>query len=195
MTREAAALVDRRVLVAELLAARGDALVVAGLGSPAWDVTAAGDRPENLPLWGGMGQAVPIGLGLALMRPERRVLVITGDGEMLMGIGSLAVVGAQAPANLAVLVLDNELFGETGNQPGLTAHGVDIAAMAKGAGLRACMQLASADQVAQLREFLLYEPGPVLAVAKVARSAGKAAYPSNDGRFLAKRMRAALVAD
>jgi thiamine pyrophosphate-dependent acetolactate synthase large subunit-like protein len=98
----------RRAVVKELLAQRGDTLVVAGLGAPAWDVTAAGDEPLNFPLWGAMGGAVPIGLGLALAQESRCVLVITGDGEMLMGLGSLATVAIQRPPNLAIVVLDNE---------------------------------------------------------------------------------------
>ena len=101
---------------ARLLADPGDLLVVAGLGSTAWDVTAAGDRPLNFPLWGAMGGAAMIGLGLALAQPQRRVLVITGDGELLMGLGSLATIGVQRPPNLAIVVFDNERYGETGMQ-------------------------------------------------------------------------------
>ncbi|MFQ5959000.1 MAG: thiamine pyrophosphate-dependent enzyme, partial [Alphaproteobacteria bacterium] len=125
----------RREVVKALLAERGDTLVVAGLGAPAWDVTAAGDHALSFPMWGAMGGAVMMGLGLALARPERRVLVITGDGEMLMGLGGLATVAAQAPRNLAVVVLDNERYGETGMQATHTAWGVDLAAVAAGAGL------------------------------------------------------------
>ena len=117
--------------MAELLRHRGDALIATGLGSATWDCFAAGDSPEYLYSWGGMGLAVPTALGLALAQPGRRVVAITGDGEMLMGLGSLAVVGDQAPKNLAMLVLDNEKFGETGRQRGLTAGRTDIAAAAK----------------------------------------------------------------
>src|ERR1700730_16687940 len=105
--------IARRPFVAELLQHRGNALIVTGLGSPNWDIFAAGDSPEYLYSWGGMGLAVPTALGLALAQPNRRVMAITGDGEMLMGIGSLAVVGDQAPRNLSILVLDNERFAET----------------------------------------------------------------------------------
>ena len=120
----------RREVAARLLAAPGDLLVVAGLGSTAWDVTAAGDRPLNFPLWGAMGGAAMIGLGLALAQPERRVLVITGDGELLMGLGSLATIAIQRPPNLAIVVFDNERYGETGMQATHTAHGIDLAAVA-----------------------------------------------------------------
>jgi thiamine pyrophosphate-dependent acetolactate synthase large subunit-like protein len=104
----------RRPFVAELLRHRGNALIVTGLGSPTWDCFAAGDSPEYLYSWGGMGLAVPTALGLALAQPGRRVVAITGDGEMMMGLGSLAVVGDQAPKNLAVLVLDNEKSARRG---------------------------------------------------------------------------------
>src|SRR5262245_20082539 len=94
----------RRDVVKALLAKRGGLLVVAGLGSTAWDITAAGDTALNFPLWGGMGNAAMTGLGLALAQPRRKVLVITGDGEMLMGLGSLATIGVVQPRNLAIVV-------------------------------------------------------------------------------------------
>src|SRR5580698_6451513 len=109
-------LLDRRQVVSSLLAERKDAIVIGGLGASTYDVAAAGDDDRNFYLWGAMGAATMIGLGLALARPERRVLVITGDGEMLMGLGSLATVAVQQPANLAIVVLDNGAFGETGMQ-------------------------------------------------------------------------------
>ena len=124
---------ERRAAVAAILKPRGDALVVAGLGSPAWDAAAAGDHPLNFYLWGAMGGAAMIGLGLALAQPRRRVLVITGDGEMLMGLGSLATIGVQQPRNLALVVLDNEHYGETGMQETHTRRGIDLAGVAKAA--------------------------------------------------------------
>ena len=99
------ATLHRREVVGALLAARSELLVVTGLGSSAWDSAAAGDHALTFPLWGAMGLAAMTGLGLALAKPERRVLVITGDGEMLMGLGSLATIGVQKPANLSIVVL------------------------------------------------------------------------------------------
>src|SRR6267154_196638 len=154
--------INRRPFVAALLAQRGNALVVPGLGSATWDCFAAGDSPEYLYSWGGMGLAVPTALGLALAQPGRRVVAITGDGEMLMGLGSLAVVGDQAPKNLAVLVLDNEKFGETGRQRGLTAGHTDIAAVANSVGFRETMTVTEQGAAADLARFLFTAPGPVL---------------------------------
>src|SRR5689334_8536938 len=133
---QTSAVLDRRRVVKMLLKDRGDLLVVAGLGAPAWDATDAGDHPLNFPLWGGMGGALCIGLGLALAQPKRPVLVLTGDGELLMGLGSLATVGVQQPANLGVVVLDNERYGETGMQDSHTARGVDPSAVAVACGFK-----------------------------------------------------------
>src|SRR5437016_3994991 len=128
-------MINRRVATKTLLADRGDLLVVAGLGSPTWDVTAAGDDDRNFYFWGAMGGACMTGLGLALARPERRVLVITGDGEMLMGLGSLATIALQAPANLAIVVLDNGRYGETGMQRSHTDGVTSLVDVAKGCGI------------------------------------------------------------
>src|SRR6266542_6122021 len=138
---------NRREVVTALLADRGDLLVVAGLGATAWDVASVEEHPLDFPLWGAMGGAAMVGLGLAIAQPARRVLVITGDGEMLMGLGSFATIGVQAPRNLAIAVIDNERYGETGMQPTHTAHGVDLAAVALGC------RFASARTVRDWKEF------------------------------------------
>jgi thiamine pyrophosphate-dependent acetolactate synthase large subunit-like protein len=184
--------IQRRPFVAELLKMRGDTLVVPGLGSPTWDIFAAGDSPEYLYSWGGMGLAVPTALGIALAQPKRRVMAITGDGEMLMGIGSLAVVGDQAPANLAILVLDNEKFAETGRQKGLTAGRTDIALAAKGFGIARTMSVTEQGQVGELAELMFKTPGPVLAVAKIAVTHDPWRLPEKDGAAIARRFRISL---
>ena len=184
--------IARRPFVAELLRHRGNALIVTGLGSPTWDCFAAGDSPEYLYSWGGMGLAVPTALGLALAQPGRRVVAITGDGEMMMGLGSLAVVGDQAPKNLAVLVLDNEKFGETGRQRGLTAGRTDITAVAKGCGFRATMTVTEQGAAAELAQLLFKKPGPVLGVAKIAVTQDPWALPEKDGATIGHRFRTAL---
>ena len=114
----------RRHVAKQLLADRKNLIVVGGLGSCAWDITEAGDHDLNFPLWGAMGGAASVGLGLALSKPNHRVLVITGDGEMLMGMGSLATIAQQEPKHLAVVIFDNERYGETGMQKTHPAFGV-----------------------------------------------------------------------
>jgi thiamine pyrophosphate-dependent acetolactate synthase large subunit-like protein len=172
----------RRDVVSALLKDRKDLLVVAGLGSTAWDITAAGDAPLSFPMWGAMGQAAMMGLGLALAQPQRRVLVITGDGEMLMGLGSLATIGVQQPPNLGIVVIDNERYGETGMQATHTAVGVDLAAVAKACGLRVCAW-----------ESVREQPGPAFAVAKVAAEKIPLVLPPREGALLKARFRRALL--
>ncbi len=186
-------MLNRRALVADLLAERGEALLVTGLGSATYDAAAAGDHALSFYLWGAMGSAAMIGLGLALAQPLRRVLVITGDGELLMGLGSLAVIAAERPRNLALLVLDNEAFGETGRQPGLTGRGIPLAAVAKAAGFAATLEVANANDTGALAELLYRTPGPVLAVAKISGEPEPMVLPERDGRFLTQRFRAALL--
>ena len=184
--------INRRPFVAALLAQRGNALVVPGLGSPTWDCSAAGDSPEYLYSWGGMGLAVPTALGLALARPDRRVLALTGDGEMLMGIGSLGVVAAQGAKNLAILVLDNESFGETGRQTGLTSDATDLCAIARGFGIARTMHVTEQDKADELAAFLFQGDGPCFAVAKIGLSEVPWSLPVKDGAAIARRMRIAL---
>jgi thiamine pyrophosphate-dependent acetolactate synthase large subunit-like protein len=182
----------RRDLASALLADRGDLLVVAGLGSTAWDVTAAGDHPLNFPLWGAMGGAVMLGLGLALAQPGRRVLVITGDGELLMGLGSLATIAVQRPANLAIVVFDNERYGETGMQATHTAHGVDLAGVAAACGFPLSGTLREEHEVEAALPVIRNAPGPVLYVAKVRAEPLPFALPPKDGVYLKDRFRTAL---
>jgi thiamine pyrophosphate-dependent acetolactate synthase large subunit-like protein len=187
-----AALPDRRVVVATLLAERGNLLVVSGLGGTTWDVAAAGDDAANVYLWGAMGLAVPVGLGLALAQPSRRVLVVTGDGEMLMGVGSLATVAAARPRNLAIAVIDNERYGETGGQPTHTAIATDLAAMARGAGIAASATVRDLADVAAFRARIHAAAEPLFAAVKVAPGNAPMVLPPRDGALLQHRFRAAL---
>ena len=183
----------RRDVAKKLLDARADTLIVTGLGSTNWDFTAAGDGPRIFPLWGAMGGAVPMGLGLALAQPSKRVLVATGDGEMLMGIGSLATVAVKAPRNLAICVFDNERYGETGMQETHTQFGVDLAMMAVGAGF------AETDTVWTMKELgaslpLLFEtPGPVFLDVKVTDAPQPMTLPMRDGPAIKHRFRENLL--
>ena len=182
----------RRAVVEALLMDRGGLLVVAGLGAPAWDVAAMGDSDLDFPLWGAMGGAVMIGLGLALAQPERRVLVITGDGEMLMGIGSLATVAVCAPINLAIIVLDNESYGETGMQPTHTASGADLTAMAQAAGFPVSALVRDEETLAPAVNLARDARGPVFITIKIRAESPPLVLPPRDGEILKQRFRAAL---
>ena len=184
---------DRRNVVTQLLADRGELLVVAGLGASAWDITAAGDDALNFPLWGGMGSAAMIGLGLAMAQPERRVLVITGDGEMLMGLGSFATIAVQAPKNLAIVVLDNERYGETGMQKTHTAFGTDLAGMAAAAGIATTATLRSDADLQAALPVIRSADGPILHVIKIKADTLPKVVPPKDGAYLRDRFRVALL--
>lgn len=189
------ATLHRRDVVSALLADRGDLLVIAGLGSPSWDVAAAGDSPLTFPLWGAMGQAAMTGLGLAVAQPERRVLVITGDGEMLMGFGSLASIGVQQPANLSIVVLDNGRYGETGMQETHTASGVDLAGVASACRFANSRTIWKKDELPSVVEMIHVKPGPNFAAVKVIAEVPPLVLPPREGALLKARFRRALLGD
>ena len=184
---------ERRATMATLLANRGDdLLVVPGLGSTAWDAAAAGDNDRNFYLWGAMGGAAMIGLGLALAQPRRRVAVVTGDGEMLMGLGSLATIGIQRPRNLAVIVFDNGVYGETGMQPSHTQSGVDLIGVAKACGIGAFLDVRDEDALADLAQRLKTLRETLFARVLISADEPPRVLPLRDGVALKNRFRAAL---
>jgi thiamine pyrophosphate-dependent acetolactate synthase large subunit-like protein len=180
-------ILQRREVVNYLLHQRDDLMVVAGLGAPAWDITAAGDHPLSFPLWGAMGGA----------QPKRNVLVVTGDGEMLMGLGSLAVIGAHKPPNLSIVVLDNEHYGETGMQKTVTGMGVDLVGMAKAAGIAQSLLVTSKSDLENLRIEIYKKgksrPGALLAQVKVSSEKLPLVLPPRDGAHLKNRFRIELL--
>jgi thiamine pyrophosphate-dependent acetolactate synthase large subunit-like protein len=183
----------RREVVARLLAARGDALVVTGLGSPTYDVHAAGDRDDNYYLWGAMGGAALVGLGLALAQPKRRVLVITGDGEQLMALGGLATIAVAKPRNLTIVVIDNQHYGETGMQASHTGKGIDLAKIAAANGFATAETIGTMPEVQALAQTLTAAAeGPRLFVLKVAADSPPRSMPARDAVFIKNRFRAHL---
>ena len=184
---------NRREVVTDLLADRGDLVVVAGLGATAWDIASVEDNPHDFPLWGAMGGAAMIGLGLAFAQPSRKVLVITGDGEILMGMGSLATIAAARPRNLRVVVIDNESYAETGGQRTPTASGADIAAIALACGFPHAHTVREAHEIEPLRADIHQLDDLFLAVIKVALTDDPRVLPPRDGAYLKNRMRAALL--
>lgn len=184
---------DRRAATAALLAGRRDLVVVTGLGSPTYDAFAAGDHPRNFYLWGAMGGAVAMGLGLALARRDLPVLALTGDGEALMGLGALATAGAKRPPNLTVAVLDNGRYGETGMQSSHTAMGVDLVGVAAACGFAWCETIDDLVGVAAVRDRLEARTGLGFARLVVAPGEAPRALPTRDGRALKRRLQDALA--
>lgn len=183
---------DRREFVAKLIAATPDALVVTGLGSAAYDVFASGDRDQNYYLWGAMGGSTSIGLGLALAQPEKSVVVITGDGEQLMGIGSLGTIAVKQPKNLTIVVLDNGHFGETGMQRSHSSLGTDLVAVAKGFGIADSFSTASVDSYEVIARRIKAREATVFAQVFIEANEPPRALPPRDGPFIKNRFRAAL---
>jgi thiamine pyrophosphate-dependent acetolactate synthase large subunit-like protein len=184
---------DRRHAVKALLAERKDMLVVTGLGSPTYDVSAAGDHDGNFYLWGAMGGAALVGLGLALAQPERPVMVVTGDGEQLMGLGGLATIAVKAPPNLSIVVVDNGHFGETGGQVSHSGLGVDLADVARAIGFADVRDIDNeAGLAAAGKAISTPSDGPRFIKVRVAHEEKPRALPARDGVFLKSRLRAHL---
>jgi thiamine pyrophosphate-dependent acetolactate synthase large subunit-like protein len=184
--------VDRRTFVAKLLQATPDALVITGLGSPSYDVFAAGDRARNFYLWGAMGGSTSMGLGLALAQPSKSVVVITGDGEQLMGIGSLATIGVKQPANLTIVVLDNGHFGETGMQRSHSSLGTNLVAVAKGFGIADSFVVNQLEGFSDVARRVNARQGLTLAQVLINSDEPTRALPPRDGVYVKNRFRAEL---
>lgn len=185
--------IDRREAVARLLAARDGALVVTGLGSPSYDVHAAGDRDDNYYLWGAMGGAALTGLGLAQAQPDKRVMVITGDGEMLMAFGALATIAVAGPKNLDIIVLDNQHYGETGMQDSHTGKGIALDKVAAATGFAETGELRDLAEVDTLADRLRQPAqGPRLFVLKIKAENLPRSLPPRDAVAIKNRFRAHL---
>jgi len=184
--------IERRAFVKELIDLCPGVLVVPGLGSSNYDIFAAGDRAENFYMWGAMGGAALIGLGLALAQPSKSVLVITGDGEQLMGMGGLATINAQQPKNLTIVVLDNGHFGETGMQHSHSSLGTDLTAVAKGCGIANSFKVREVSDVKTIQQNVLARAGVAFAQVYVKADDLPRALPSRDGVHIKNRFRQAL---
>lgn len=192
MNSESPRCVDRRELVRALIDAVPEALFVSGLGSPSYDLFAAGDRDLNFYLWGSMGGAASLALGLALAQPERSVVALTGDGEQLMGIGSLATIGAQQPPNLTIVVLDNGNYGETGMQPSHTGLGTDLVTVARGCGIADAFAVDRLEQAGEIARRVNARTAVALARVLIEADEPPRTFPPRDGAYVKNRFRAAL---
>ena len=175
----------------ELVAAAGEDPIVASLGHPAYDLFAAGDRAASFYTWGSMGLASSVGLGLAMAQPARQVFVLDGDGSLLMNLGSLATIGWTRPANLVLVILDNERYATTGGQDTATARGADLEAAARAMCITAAMTVRTRDELAAALARTAVEPGPWLIAAKVAAST-PTSKPPLDCVFIKQRFMAAI---
>ncbi len=184
---------NRRAVVARILRDRGDAMAVTGLGNPSFDVMAAGDSPRNFYLWGAMGGAAMVGLGVARAQPTKSVLVITGDGEMLMGLGALATIAVDRPGNLSIIVLDNEFYAETGMQVTHTGRGVDLVGIASAAGFRGATMVRTMQELEGVAAQFYCAQGPTFTCIKISTEPNPAALPPRDGPYLRGRFREALM--
>jgi phosphonopyruvate decarboxylase len=159
---------DRCDVLPKLIGAANDFLIIAGLAGSAKDVAHLCEPNANYFACAGvMGGATAMGLGLALAQPERRVLVVTGDGELLMNVGTLATVAIMGPPNLSIICVDNGHYGETGYQKSHTSLGVDLAAMATGAGIAAVRTITQESDIAEAAELIRQMDGLSFVLVKV----------------------------
>ena len=188
-------LLNRRYVVSQLLKDRKNSLIINGLGGTCWDVASLGDNELNFYVWGGMGNSCMIGLGLALSQPKRKVIVITGDGEMLMGIGSLATIAVKQPKNLSIIVFDNELYGETGKQKTHTAHCADLSAIAIGAGIKNSSIIKTNDQLLFLSSNINLIKELTFSQIKINNEEGVLVLPIREGAYIKTRFRKAVLGE
>lgn len=186
--------INRRALVKDILGDREDIIGISGLGGAGYDLTASrGDHDLNFCMHGSMGGAPLVAMGLALAQPERRVVAVLGDGDMLMGIGSLATIMTARPANLVVLVLDNGHYLETGGQKTATGHGADLTAMAAAAGFETAKTLTDPNDQAEFVKMIQEAPGPIFVCAKITGEQPESVPKTRDGNLMKFRMRQALL--
>ncbi|HLT99793.1 MAG TPA: thiamine pyrophosphate-dependent enzyme [Burkholderiaceae bacterium] len=184
--------VNRRDFVAALMQAVPDALVVSGLGSPSYDLFASGDRAGNYYLWGAMGGAAPLGLGLALAQPEKSVVVLTGDGEQLMGIGSLGTIGVKKPDNLTIVVLDNGHYGETGMQRSHSSLGTDLVTVAQGFGIAHAYRVEEMSACEDVVRDITQRKQTTFVQVRIQNDEPPRMLPPRDGPYIKNRFREAL---
>ncbi len=183
---------DRRAAIRALLEERGELLVVTGLGSTSWDAASVGDHERNFYLWGAMGAASLVGLGLALAQPERRVLVVTGDGEMLMGLGGLATIGVQRPPNLSIAVFDNGHYGETGMQASHTATAVVLTEVGAACGIKEIFDITDETGLRDFAGRIQKSATTLFALVAIRADEPPRVLPPRDGVYLKTRFRRAI---
>jgi thiamine pyrophosphate-dependent acetolactate synthase large subunit-like protein len=160
-------MINRLEATRYLVSRLGDEPVIASLGNPKYDLFTAGDRPQNFYMWNSMGLASSMGLGLAIARPERRVIILDGDGSLLMNLSSLTTAAARMPRNLIHVIWDNRQFQLTGGQPTHTAFRADLGLLARGAGFEKVESVETQEAFEEAFSRALKEPGPWIIVASI----------------------------
>ncbi len=173
-----------------LLGKISDQAILGGIGGPTYDLYGAGDRDRNLYTWGSMGQISSMGLGLAIARPDLKVIVLDGDGSLLMNLGSLATIARKAPPNLVHIVWDDEVYETTGRQPTHTSAGTDLAGIARAAGITKAVAVNDDAGFAPAVDRALREPGPWFMAVKVVPEKATARPPRDPIFFKYRFMRA-----
>ena len=148
-------------------------VVVSNLGQATLDLERLGDRPLNCYTFGAMGQCSSVALGLALARPDVRVICLDGDGSLLMNLGSLCTIATVAPRNYALVIWDNEVHMTTGGQPTATAHRSSLAGLARGAGIDKVLEPRDEVELGQAYDRILREDGPFVVPVKVEKGRGE----------------------
>ncbi len=195
MTQKLKFSLQRRRVVHQILEDRGDAAVVTGIGNAVHDVASANDDPKNMYLAGVMGGACMVAFGIALAQPDRRILVITGDGELLAGIGSLATIGVEQPENLSIIVIDNQAYGATGNQHTHTGRGVDLVGIAKASNFKNTALITNKKELQAQISNIYQKPGPYFAVVKVVSKSSPRINAPKDGTYVSRRFRSAVAGE
>jgi thiamine pyrophosphate-dependent acetolactate synthase large subunit-like protein len=183
-----------RAAATRLLAERLDReVVVSNLGQASLDLQTLADRPLNCYTYGAMGQCSSIALGIALARPDVRVVCLDGDGSLLMNLGSLCTLATEAPKNYALVVWDNEVHQTTGGQPTATAARSSLAAIARGAGIAQALDVRTEEELRRAYDRILREDGPFVVCVKVAQGRSQGTF-DRDVLGHARRFRQALAA-
>src|SRR5437763_10469120 len=186
---------DRRDAIPKLVGRHDDFLFVTGLAGTSRDIAAlTKDGAHIYSMAGAMGGACMMGLGLALARPDKRVLVVTGDGELLMNLGSLAAIAVMNPSNLAIVCVDNGHYGETGWQKSHTSLGVDLEKIAIGAGIKRTMTINQESELAAGSRFIREGNGTGFVLLRVKPTEPPVSARNFDAAFCRDRFRMALPA-
>ncbi|MDR6758081.1 thiamine pyrophosphate-dependent acetolactate synthase large subunit-like protein [Mycoplana sp. BE70] len=167
-SRHTAKVMNRSALTRRLVAKlNNEEAVIGGIGNSNFDLWASGQRPQNFYMLGSMGLASSIALGVALAQPKRKVFALDGDGSILMQLGSLGTVASVNPANLCIILWDNGLYQITGSQKTLTSRGVDLVAIARGAGLAQSEWAQDEEHFEALVDAALNQDGPRLISVRI----------------------------